>query len=438
MNIIFLLLSFFICVVILLRKFDFLSFGALSFVMYSINCAFGNTWIIRAGPLKYYYNENISTSTYLLVFAQQIVILAVLLWDKAELTVVNGRIVSKRRLRKAKEAESDSEEKANADGRKSKKEKEIFWNVLLAFSIIVFAYNFFIKVGITRIFSSSSKSEIMGGTSGLFSYAIWGAILSFFHGVQVSSKKKTIIAALPLIFIFFIGARSYLVVIAAGFIVMKAGNRKYSFKNNIKIAVIGLVMIFLLLVFKIVYKDLRNLDFAAVKADLERTSVMTSLSDIEEFRIVFSLYDYTVRENLSLPAIDILGRVVSVVPFANRLITTKYPLRYSSWMVERFQATYGLGSNFWAENWAMGGTVLLLIITLLWLVFLRKSDGYIGRKKNTSVFLITMASYCSFYIHRLDWAQILGCLKSVVFFYIIYLIFDNLYLKRSGKNADSN
>ena len=402
-----------ICVAVLTRPFDFLSFGALTYVLYTINCAFGQTWI-TGGRSGFYYNSVISNATYILVIIQMCVILIYLYKEKMGIQFTLGKSGSK----------SDDEDNGEINF-------EMFWNLLLSFSVLVILYNLIFNIGISNFFSYARKSTLLENVSGLFSFGVWGIVISFLHAVQISDKKKAILSFGMVLILLVLGSRSYFVTIIIGSIVIKNGRIRSTLRQNIKTILLGAFIVLFLLVFKNIYQDLRALNFAAIPKDIIESAIWTGASDIGEFRTVFSIYDYVASSGFSLPITDTIARIVSIVPIINNFIPTSYPVRLSSIMKASLSSSYGLGGNFWAESIAMGGGVFLVAITIIWLILLKKSNKYVlVTTREKSVFVITAASYCSFYIHRLDWVQVLGCLKSVLVFYILYFILENISARR--------
>ena len=72
MKYVYILLSALAILQIYRRKIDFVTFGVITFVAYTINCAFGITYII--GGADGYYISEISPDTYSLIVCQLIII----------------------------------------------------------------------------------------------------------------------------------------------------------------------------------------------------------------------------------------------------------------------------------------------------------------------------------------------------------------------------
>ena len=420
MNYIYICLILIMGMIIVSRKFDFLSFGALTFVFYTINCAFGETWI-TGGRTGYYYNSRISKVTYAYIFLQLACILFYLYKEKKGVEFVLGPLNNRRILKSGLTNENGVGEKVSL---------EPFWTTLLWASVFMIMYTIIFNIGVTNFFSYSRKSEFAENVSSLYSFGIWGSVISFLHAVQYSNKKKEWISFAMVLITLILGSRAYFVTIIIGAIVIKYGEVKNTIRTNFKTIVGGVLLVIFLMFFKEIYQDLRALNFSAVKSGLLESSITMSLNDIAEFRTVFSLYDYVVTSGFKLPILDSLARVLSIIPFLNKIIPTSEPLRMSRIMKLSLNSSYGVGGNFWAETIAMGGGVFLCFVTFVWLHYLKKANRSIYNKCDTSAFPITVASYCAFYIHRLDWVQVFGCIKSVLVIYLVYCFWKDINVHR--------
>ena len=226
-----------------------------------------------------------------------------------------------------------------------------------------------------------------------------------------------------------IGSRAYLAPAILGLFILKGKDVKRVFRNNIRVFIrIGLLFI-ALIVFKQVYRAVRALDFKEIFNLIDEGYIIESILFNGEGRTVFSIYNYEVMNSFRLPLTDTLVRILSIVPFVNNIIPTSYPLRFSR--IARnsfFSAGYGVGSNFWAESIAMGGILFMLAITLLWILLLKMAHNRI--KLKNFPYIAVVATYCSFYIHRLDWLQVMGCIKSIILIFILMSIWRSLTMRR--------
>lgn len=379
---------------------DFISLAAITFLLYTSNCIQGVTWI-EGGRTGYYYFSKISNSTYFYVCLQQILIICYLLYLK----------IKKKSIKIKKDVTIINESK--------------YWRLLLFFCYTVFGYTIFFQIGISSFFSYASKSTLIENVSFLFSIAIWGAILMCVYFAKHDKWKKCLASGVLILITLVLGSRSYFVTTLIGIFFVKRAYIVDSFRSNIKLSFLGLLLVFLLIQYKNIYMAVRALDFSTVAMILASSDINDTFSDIAEFRIVFSLYDYIVRNDYSLSIGDSLARVFSIVPFLNDLFQTTESARMASIVKNSiFNASYGLGSNFWGESFAMGGGVFLMVMTIIWLRLLDLANKSLMKNSIYTPFVLVIATYCAFYIHRLDWVQVCGCIKSIFLLFIFWKIFS--------------
>ena len=368
------------------------------------------TWI-TGGKNGYYYNANISTATYALVVAQLFLVVMFFYLQKHVVLYFGNR------NSKTDQVMQDSDVQEDVS---------FFWTGLLLFSWAIFLYFIFRVVGVEVFFSDVSKRVMLQSTASLFSLGVWGSILSFLHAVKLGNKRHIVLSGLLIIITMLIGSRAYIATVLVGVLAMKIKtikNFKQLFRSNLKMLVLGVLAVMGLMSYKVFYRALRALDFSKAWEAFRTNKILVSIFDIGEFRTVFSLYDYVVVNRYRLPAGDSAARVLSIVPFLNNYIPTVHSLRLSSIAKDEFfQSTYGLGGNFWGESYAMAGWGFVLIMMVIWLLFLQYANQYLWVNSDAAIFHIAMASYCSFYIHRLDWIQVLGCIKHVFLFYLIWML----------------
>ena len=393
--------------IVIRKRFDFLSIAALSFIGYTSSCLVGRVWISRAGG--YYYNEALGTQTYLIIFAQMVLILIALCF-RLENGILN---------------EDDFGVRDRPVGyRLQRRKNSKFWNWLLIACAAIFLYNIVFRIGLSVFFSAMRKSKIMEQVDSLFSFGIWGAIICFLYGMLQRKPIHIMGGGMMIMMMFIMGSRAYVATAAAGAMVVVFTRHRTSLRNKIRIGLIGLVLVLALLLYKSVYRDVRALDFRAVAATLVNPDTYLDMLDIDEFRINASLYNYVLEKDFRFPVMDSAARVLSIIPVVNDFIPTKYPIRFSSYLMNTaFQSTYGLAGNFWAESYAMGGYAFILFMTGVWLYLVKRSGEYVRRNRESAAFPVTIASYCCFYLHRLDWVQALGCVKSVLIIGVLFLCY---------------
>ncbi len=429
------LIYFIFCVLVVWetthRRIDFLSIAAASFILYTSNCLIGEVWVPQSGFNA--YESAIHLETYVLICAQLFIIFAFFYLKKKNIKIVvcghSGNKIQKRNDSFLYNAVVN-------------KDNKFYWIVVLLISAGSIAYNLIFRIGLDTFFSYTAKGDILNETSFLFGIAIWGGLICFFHFFTVKKKIGSIVSAAVILTSVLLGSRAHIASALVGVLIIKSfgwhkkkrekirTNKGFG-KNNRKIIVLAFIMLMFLIMYKLVYKEIRAGDIEGVLEVLKNPKTWSDLFDIDELRIVCANYNYVIEKHIKLPIMDVIARLVSMVPFANDYIPIENPLRFSTILRQEINTTYGLASNFWGECYAMGGVVFLMLMTFVWMTFINKITDltFAGR----SPFLLTVASYLSFYIHRLDWTQVMGCIKIVILFYLIKMIFDLVFGKKSRK-----
>ena len=411
MHLLYIVLSLGIIILLLFRKqIDFVAVGAVTFILYSIPCVSGETWVFSLGDFVYF--DSVASKTYLCVNLQLAVIFLFTCFVKTK---------------------DDDLSSYNISIDEVENKKSLFWRNLLIVCVIVFAYNILFVVGLDKFFSDAHKSEVIEEFTGAMSIATWGALACFFYFFARGEKTEYIISFLMVFFLFILGSRAYITTAILGAFFVKSNGSIRSFWDKAKIIIIGAVVVSFLAIYKYVYVAVRGLDFDSVEQILtDSDGVSFNLLNNEEFITVFSIYNYVVDSNFEFPIEDTVARCVSIIPFANSLIDKHYSIRLADIAKDQFFGThFGVGSNFWAESYAMGGILFVLLITVLWLFLLNIANDKLKRNKDRP-FIVLVATYCSFYIHRLDWVQVFGCMKNAILIYLLYMMFS-IFVTRDKK-----
>lgn len=401
-------------------KIDYVSIAAGSFLLYSSNCIIGEVWVPQSGYFAYY--SSINFKTYLLICTQMLIILFFLHLKRCRIKLVFG-----------KKTREYSDKVVSQEGMSPANGNKIYWIVILLIALSSIIYNLIFVVGISTFFSYIGKGDISEKTSFLFSLSIWGGLVCFFHFYLTKKKTGTIVSAMIILISVLLGSRAYIAAAFVGILIIKSfgwvqkSKNETGRKKNIHILLLAILMLMFLIIYKLIYKEIRAGDFAAALTVLSNPLTWINLFDIDELRIVCANYNYTIENQIQLPIMDVIARVVSIVPFVNDFVPTEYPIRFSTILQDRMNTTYGLANNFWGETYAMGGVLFVLFLTIAWIIFIDRLNE--KAKISKSPFIITVVSYLSFYIHRLDWTQVMGCLKLVLIFCLIKVIFDLLLLK---------
>ena len=410
MKIIYLVMCIIIIILLASRKFNFLTLGCGSFILYTSFCLVGEVSIL-GGRTGVYYFSNVSAKTYVLIIAQLATMIIVLLCSN-KFTLVFSHNKTRDYL-----LQNTEENRENED------DIEWFWTLMLFFCSFCIFYTVVIEVGIGNFFSYIRKQEIQSQMGYLYSPGVWGSIICFTHYIQRNNKSKTVIALLLLLITVIHGGRAYFTTALIAFFIVKSKDAMNIIKSNVKLIAVGGISLSLLLIYKNIYRAVRALDWGMVISILKDPAIYEDLFEITEFKINLSIYNYIVDSGFTIPFKDTVARLVSVIPFASDLVSKSLPIRTSQIIQNTFfHSSYGLANSFWAELYAMGGVVFLLLGTAIWMIILNKSSRKLLFNKKVSPFLLTIIIYCSFYIHRLDFVQVSGCIKSVGEFYVLWLI----------------
>lgn len=425
MQVVYIILCILIIWEVVRSRIDYVSIAAGSFLLYSSNCIIGRVWVPQSGYFAYY--ASIDLETYLLICTQMLIILLFLHMKRRGIRLVFG-----------KKNTEYADKIAPLNGIGTANGNKIYWIAILLVSIGSIIYSLVFEVGFSTFFSYITKADILEGTSFLFSLSIWGGLICFFHFYLTKRKIGTIVSAMIILISVLLGSRAYIASALVGILIIKSFGWNQKSKNDIDtkrnthIIVLAVIMLLFLILYKLIYKEIRAGDFASALNVLTNPETWTNLFDIDELRIVCANYNYTIENQIHLPMIDVIARFVSFIPFVNDFVPTEYPIRFSTILKEGMNTTYGLGSNFWGETYAMGGGVFLLLLTIVWIIFINRLNE--KAKASKSPFIITVVSYLSFYIHRLDWTQVMGCFKLVLIFYLIKVIFDLVFIRHNNRN----
>ena len=420
MQIVYIMLCILILWEIMHRKIDFISVAAISFILYTNNCIVGEVWIIQSDYFA--YHANINFKTYFLICTQLLIIYIYIYLKRKKIVFIFGKrdIVEKKIYKREKNIGNNND--------------DIYFMIILFISITSFFYEIIFKIGISNFFSELSKSAVIERTSSIFGLSIWGALVCFFYYYSLRKKIYVIISASVLIMYLLLGSRAYIASAFVGLIIIKSfeWEKKLGKKSKKRVIFLTIIMFVFLIFYKVIYREIRAGDFSTAVTLLKDSITWNFLFDISEFRNILANYNYIIENNISFPIADTLARIISIIPFINDNFSTEYPLRLSVMLKEEINTSYGLGSTFWGECYAMGGIIFLLLMTFFWITFINYLNNKVKIRK--SPYTIVMAAYLSFYIHRLDWLQVMGCLKIVMLLYIFNIAFNIIGNKYHVKN----
>lgn len=407
MNFLYSVLAISLVLIAINRTFDFLTAGALFLVLYTSSCFSGKVWVTGVGGAEI-YASNISNAAYILIMLQLVIYIAFL--------IIIDELSQRNRRSKPLHDVSVQNQVEPSQAAVS------FWNLILVVTVATFAYVILFDMGLSNFFSYARKGDLTEDVGSLFSLAQWFSVACFLNAIKIGNKKNAIVAAVPLLLILLLGSRSYVVISGIGAALIASSKHGYLKRIKARYVALGIAALLLMLFYKEVYQSVRALDFSAVARTLSDSSLINSMFDIEEFRINGALFNRIVETGFSIPIQDSLARILSFIPFVSDAFTLEYPLRLSSYLqLNMFGASYGLGGSFWGETIAMGGVPFFFLIYVSWLQLLNWGGRWLSSNSEIAVLPITFLVYVSFYIFRLDWQQVAGCFKNMLFLYLFWI-----------------
>ncbi|MEG1256981.1 O-antigen polymerase [Clostridium sp.] len=393
------------------RKIDFLSFAAFSFIIYTMPCLAGKVWI--RGYNQYYYYSAISNQLYSIICMQLVLTLLYLMFYDFR----KRYLLAKKKLVN----ESNDSQEINNKYNNDKKEKWICtcFKILL---IIVYASTIknIYTIGISNL--SLHKSKIIAEMSSFYTTSVIAAIVIFIYAYK-NKKKYLKLFSLPIVLLnLFIGSRALITTLFVSLFVINSNRLQEKSKGKIKYLIIGIVALFFILLYKQIYILVKLGDWHAVFDTLINYDTYIKAVTPVDSTINISIYNYIIDYKYFLEGNDVLGRLVSFIPFVNNYIDVSHSLRFSQILKnEIFHSSYGLASCIWAEVYAMFGIIGIFIFQLLWLRLLEWGNKHIYSLKTSVYFILPTIAYLSFYIHRLDYLQVFGIMKSMLMIYLIWL-----------------
>lgn len=267
----------------------------------------------------------------------------------------------------------------------------------------------------------------------IYNFAIWGSLITYCYGLIYKRKGIIFFSTIVIIFTLFVGSRAF---IATLFIITLAIKWRESInilKTNKKGIIIAIFIIFSLLVYKTIYKDIKTFDFISVFNKLTSKDTYIDILYFPESYTTFSLFNYVVDTGYNIDLQTSIHKILSVIPFYKE--TDGIILRMSAIFKNYiFYTSYGLANSIWGEVFAMGKYIGIVIFTILWGTILRLGNRYLFIQRIKSIFIIPVVTYIAFYVNRLDLVQIYGPIKNVILIYIIYSIIDIIMRSTSRNN----
>lgn len=393
MQLLYILLVIISFLLILNRKFDFLSIALISQIIYTINLLVGIAWIPRTAN-SYYYFEQISSNLYIIIFTQLIITIIFTAWSDQ------------------KSEPSINEGKYNFSY-SNKISTNLSMLVLTSAALLAVLMNL-LSIG-ADIFTLH-KSLISQRLNITYSLAIWTALVGWTYSLDNNRKTIKFLSSLIIFISLFLGSRAYFATALVIYILYKWNKLKvkYSstFRVNIRILTLGAASFLFIMAYKEIYQDVLALNFDLVIQKVFEPKTYTDAIFNQEPSIVLSLFNYILENEFKYNGLDTIARIGSIIPFFNNVIPTTVNIRFSAIAMNTiFNSTYGLASSFWGEIYAMFGVIGIPIVTYIWVKVLNFADNI---KNHSSYFLVPAAAYFSFYIHRLDYIQVIAVFKNLV------------------------
>ncbi len=403
---IFVILSILMLIYISTRKIDFFSIGAICFLIYHFHLAYGIVYIASHVTVsKNLYYEEIDTSLYVIIFTQIIILFLVMLNYDLKKKMLHSQIIHKSLSRR------------NRNSRAVHKTFVVFGY----FAFVVFAIDI-LSFGFKNL--SLDKSKVWDELGILYVFTMWAAMAVFTYAIRDKKYRLLFLSLPPVLIHLFIGSRAYFAALVIVLLILYGNRLKDTRWSNIKTYIYGAIGFFFIMIYKKIYTHVKNFDWPSIVAVFYEKDTYMWVFRLGEPRIVLANYNYIISTGFKLDFSDILARLISFIPFANRLVEPTNGLLLSDVFKRDFQSTYGLASSFWAEGYAMFGFLGLFIFYLLWVLMLQKGSELIKSNSWTKYFAIPIISYFTFYIHRMDFTKVIGNIKYLLFAMVVWWIIN--------------
>ncbi|MFS1428077.1 O-antigen polymerase [Vibrio splendidus] len=301
--------------------------------------------------------------------------------------------------------------------------KFLVFSSILCFSIGV------IQVGGLSVFFEGSKSNLANKSTAFYGLSIWLFSCSFAISVYFKYFRLALFTLIFILFSLIIGSRSTAVIsFLLAFLLL------YDFKltrlsNLYKEAVIVIVFVSLMVVYKFIYKDIRSGEFSDIFLVIYNIDIYSFFGVLmsESSSVVYNLNTVFTQE-ISLPNYVLYHRLLSLLPAAGDYYQNMLGLdipRFSYFLInEIYDLHFGLASSIFGEVIAISGWFGLVLFLLVWLLIILYFNVklYHGMNIYQLAFLPAII-YSSFYIHRIDVTFYIGYFKYAIFICLtIYLL----------------
>ena len=393
MKILFIILAVAMLAYVVTRRFDLLSVAIVCEVIYNIYCAAGYVFISsheRVG-VKYYSSE-IQSGVYVVVILQMIILFAYTFYYDRK-----------------KKRKSEDQQNSTITRYSEKQLKTIFTcEAIIAYAILIANIS---RIGLSGL--TADKAEVWAQTNLLYSTGQWMSMAIFAYGMRFQKYKFSFIGLIPVLVHLFIGSRAFFAVIAILFFVYHGSNLKDSFKNNVRLYILGFVALFLIMIYKKIFEQVKNFDIEGIRAILKDPDTYMWFFRWGEPRIVLANFNYIIENHIKLDFQAIINRIVVFIPFLDNLVASGNRLM-SSIVISQLNSSYGLASNIWGEFYAIGSYPLIFVMYFIWIKIITFANDRITSNSWTMFFLMPLASYYAYYIHRMDFIKVVGNAKMVL------------------------
>jgi|GEM_PF-1809402 len=277
-------------------------------------------------------------------------------------------------------------------------------------------------------------------------YLLWttGAVLGLAVTFMRGEKGLFFVNLLLLIANLYVGFRVDLVIA-----VLAVGSLAMSRRGAIRLAshwrLGALVLVFgiSLFAYKYILFAVKALDWDVLVAQLRNPDAFKLMFLYSEPFVAQGTLNEVIKQDYVVGGGHLLGALALLVPFANELGAEVTGFN------ELFQPTlfssvtgYGLGSNIWAEMWAIGGWAAVTAFTAGYGLLLGGVGRYLPRVgPESAALLATLGVYWAFYIHRNDIIFQLTLSRRILMAWVLFAllsVFLNALLRRLREIADGS
>lgn len=395
-SIIYLILATVIMVVVIVNRLDLLCVCSVCFVVYSIYC-------IPGIGISGFYRPQLSPALYFYVYLQMIFIISFILIVRRREHII--KLHSKGHLFSEEVNENKTVTKA-----------------FYIYTIIMFGFMLFNVIKAGWAVFSSGKELVWRETNILYLISLYGAYPSFAYGVRYHKKTMWIASILIELSIFFAGSRAFL---ATMFIILlcELGYRLWKRKKKcISLYALGMVAVVFLLIYRAVDTYVMRGDISGALQVLGMSETWQKALEFNEPRVIIANYDYVLTTKTFLPIGDVIYRIIDFVPGLTKIIPIQlsFPEYFSTWLQEEVHGSMGVGGTFWGESYAMFGILGIPLVTMIWLLFVKKCNDHLAMRKVWSPFMISAGVHLAWYINRLDYNRVGQVLKVMLLCFIIW------------------